>query len=188
MAPDTSANSTARPCLPNRQQEPAMNKLGIAAMAALAFTMQPVFGAGFMTAQEFVTRASASGHAEVELAKLALQKSSAPDIRAFAQKMVDDHDRTNQELTALARPRSLAVAGPDETQRAAIAELRKKSGPAFDAAYAQQAQKDHDEAVSLFSAAGTLEDDDKALAEFARKTLPRLTEHQQAAAQLGKVR
>ena len=47
--------------------------------------------------------------------------------------------------------------------------------------------KDHDEAVLLFSAAGTLEDDDKELAAFARKTLPVLTEHQQLAAHLGKV-
>lgn len=166
-----------------------MNKLGIAAIATLTLTLQQAFGAGFMTAQEFVTRASAAGHAEVELAKLALEKSSAPDIQAFARKMIEDHDRTGQELTALAKPRSLAVAtAPNDAQRAVIAELRKKSGPAFDQAYAQQAQKDHDEAVSLFSAAGTLEDEDRALAEFARKTLPKLTEHQQGAAQLGKVR
>jgi putative membrane protein len=164
-----------------------MNKLGIGAIAALAFTAQQVFGAGFMTAQEFVTRASAAGQGEVELGKLALEKSSAPDIKAFAQKMVEDHARVGQELAALAKQKGLALAtGPNDAQRAAIAGLRGKSGPDFDAAYAQQAQKDHDEAVSLFSAAGTL--DDKSLAGFARKTLPKLTEHQQAAAQLSKVR
>lgn len=164
-----------------------MNKLRIAAIAVLAFAAQQAFGAGFMTAQEFVTRASAAGHAEVELARLALEKTSAPDIKGFARKMMDAHGRIGQELAALAKPKGLAVAtGPDDEQVAALAALRGKSGPAFDAAYAQQAQKDHDEAVSLFSAAGTLED--KTLADFARRTLPKLTEHQQAAAHLSKVR
>ena len=164
-----------------------MRKLGFAAIATLAFTAQQAFCAGFMTAQEFVTRASAAGMAEVELSKLALEKSSAPDIMGFAQKMIADHGRIGQELAALAKPKGLVLAQtPNEAQRTALAELRKKSGPTFDAAYAQQAQKDHDEAVSLFSAAGTLED--TALAAFARQTLPKLTEHQQAAANLGKVR
>lgn len=164
-----------------------MNKLGIAVIAALAFTVQQAFGAGFLTAQEFVTRASAAGQAEVEMGKLALEKSTAPDIKAFAQKMVEDHTSTGQELATLAKSKGLApAAAPSDAQRAVIAGLRGKSGAAFDEAYAQQAQKDHDEAVSLFSAAGTLAD--TTLAEFARMTLPKLTAHQQAAAQLGKVR
>jgi putative membrane protein len=164
-----------------------MNKFGIALVAALVCTAPQAFGAGFMTAQEFVTRASAAGQAEVELAKLALEKSSAPDIKGFASKMVQEHGKIGEELAALAKPKGLAQApGLDDEQRAALAALRAKTGPAFDEAYAQQAQKDHDEAVSLFSAAGTLEE--KSLADFARRILPRLTEHQQAAAHLSKVR
>jgi putative membrane protein len=164
-----------------------MNKLAFAAIAALACTAQQGFAAGFLTAQEFVTRASAAGQAEVELGKLAIARSSAPDIRGFAQKMIEDHGRIGQELAMLAKSKGLAVsAAPDDAQRSVLAELRGKSGPAFDEAYAQQAQKDHDEAVSLFSAAGTLQD--TVLAEFARRTLPELTEHQQAAAHLSKVR
>lgn len=166
-----------------------MNKLAVAALVALAFPGQPVVAAGFLTAQDFVTRASAAGLAEVEMGKLALQKSNAPDIKAFAQKMVDDHDRSGQELAALAKSKGLTVATqPNDAQRAALAALRQKSGRQFDDAYAEQARKDHDEAVSLFSAAGTLEDKDTALAEFARRTLPKLTEHQQAAAHLNAVR
>jgi hypothetical protein len=62
----------------------------------------------------------------------------------------------------------LALApGSNDAQRAALAGLHAKSGPDFNEAHAQQALKDHDEAVSLFSAAGRLED--KTLAEFARQ-------------------
>jgi len=165
-----------------------MNKLRIALLGTLVLAGQQVLAAGFITPQEFVTRASAAGLGEVELGKLALEKSSAADIRAFAQKMVEDHGKSGAELAALARARMLSVASqPSEAQRTALAQLRQKSGQQFDTAWTEQMTKDHDEAVLLFSAAGTLEDDDKELAAFARKTLPVLTGHQQLAAHLGKV-
>jgi putative membrane protein len=165
-----------------------MNRLRIALLGTLVLAGQQALGAGFITPQEFVTRASAAGLGEVELGKLALQKSSAADIRAFAQKMVDDHGKTGAELAALAKARMLSVATqPNDAQRAALAQLRQKSGRQFDEAWTGQMAKDHDEAVLLFSAAGTLEDDDAELAAFSRKVLPVLSEHQQLAAHLGKV-
>lgn len=163
-----------------------MNKLRIALLGALMLAGQPLLAAGFITPQEFVTRASAAGLGEVELGKLALQKSDAADIRAFAQKMVEDHGKANAELAAVARTRALQVATqPSEAQRTALAQLRQKTGQQFNEAWTGQMVKDHDEAVLLFSAAGTLEDEE--LAAFSRKTLPVLTEHQQMAAHLGKV-
>jgi putative membrane protein len=170
------------------QEVEAMNKLRMLLLGALMFAGQQALGTGFLTPQEFVARASAAGLGEVELGKLALQKSSAADIRAFAQKMVEDHSRSGTELAALAKARMLPVATqPNEAQRAALAQLRQKTGQQFDEAWTGQMVKDHDEAVLLFSAAGTLEDDDAELAAFSRKLLPVLTEHQQLAAHLGKV-
>jgi putative membrane protein len=160
-----------------------MNMLRIAAIGALVFSGQLASGAGFLAPQEFVTRASAAGLGEVELGKLAVQKGSAAHVRAFAQKMIEDHGKSGAELAALAKKKALKLAAqPGEEQRTALAELRGKTGSEFDAAWIQQMVKDHDQAVSLFSAAGTLDDAD--LAGFARNTLPTLTEHQQMAAQL----
>jgi len=160
-----------------------MNRLRIVAIGALAFAGQLAWGAGFLAPQEFVTRASASGLGEVELGKLAIQKGSAAHVRAFAQKMIEDHGKAGAQLAALAKKKALKVAtAPGEEQRAALASLRDKTGGEFDQAWIEQMVKDHDQAVSLFSAAGTLDDGD--LAAFARQTLPTLTEHQQMAAQL----
>jgi putative membrane protein len=156
-----------------------MNKPIITLVATLV--AMPVVAAS-LTPREFVTQASAGGQAEVELGKLALQKSQAPEVRAFAQKMVDDHGKANAELASLARAKGMQLSGPNDEQRAAMEELRKKSGKDFDAAYAAAMSKDHDEDVSMFSAAGTLPD--AQLADFARKTLPVLTQHQQMAHQL----
>ncbi|MEJ0099012.1 MAG: DUF4142 domain-containing protein [Pseudomonadota bacterium] len=159
-----------------------MKKSGIVALVASLLVAQLGVAAGFLTPEEFVSRASAAGHSEVQLGKLAVQKSSAADVRAFAQKMIDDHGAAGAELAALAKKKGLAVALPGEAQLAIQAELQQKNGTEFDAAYAKQMLTDHDDAVSLFSAAGTLADAD--LAAFARKALPVLTQHQQMAKRL----
>lgn len=159
-----------------------MNKRSFAALAALLFVAQSSLAGGFLTAQEFVTRATASGQAEVEFSKLALEKSQDVNIRAFAQRMVTDHGRASAELAALAKSKGLKASAPTAEQRAALESLRQKMGKAFDVAYGKQMVEDHDEAVSLFSAAGTL--DDKELAAWASKLLPTLTNHQQTAHQL----
>ncbi len=159
-----------------------MNRLRIATLAAMALAGQYAFAAGFLTAQEFVTRATASAQVEVELSKLALEKSQDVNIRAFAQRMVADHGRAAAELAALARSKGLKAGVPTAEQRAAIDKLRQKTGRDFDSAYGRQMVEDHDEAVSLFSAAGTL--DDKELSAYAGKVLPTLTNHQQTAHQL----
>ena len=64
----------------------------------------------------------------------------------------------------------------------ALEDLRGKSGKEFDAAYAAQMVKDHNEAVALFTAASSLPDSE--LAGFASKTLPTLRDHQAMAKQL----
>jgi putative membrane protein len=156
-----------------------MNKPVITLLATMV--AMPVVAAS-LTPKEFVAQASAGGQAEVELGKLALQRSQAPDVRAFAQKMVDDHGKANAELASLAKAKGMELSGPNDEQRAMIEGLRKKSGKDFDAAYAAAMSKDHDEDVSMFSAAGTLQD--AQLADFARKALPVLTQHQQMAHQL----
>lgn len=160
-----------------------MNNSRVAILATMILGGS-VSAAGLLTPQEFVARALAAGQSEVEMAMLALDKSRAADIRAFAQKMVDDHGSAGMELAGLARAKGLPAAKPTEAQQAVLAELRKKSGKDFDKAYAERMVKDHDEAVALFSAAGTL--DDAELVGFARKTLPVLSGHQEMARQLGR--
>jgi putative membrane protein len=159
-----------------------MNKLRIASLAALVLAAQTTLAGGFLTAQEFVTRATAASRAEVEFSKLALEKSQDANVRAFAQRMVTDHGRAGAELAALANAKRLKPAELSAEQRARLDSLRQKAGKDFDAAYGRQMVEDHDEAVSLFSAAGTL--DDKELAAYASKLLPTLTNHQQTAHQL----
>jgi len=53
--------------------------------------------------QVFVTKAAQAGAAEVALGRLAASKSTTEAIRSFGQRMVDDHSKAGDQLSASAR-------------------------------------------------------------------------------------
>lgn len=133
---------------------------------------------------QFVLKASADGLAEVNLARLALQNSTNADVRKFAQRMLDDHTKTNQQLNALAdRALIRPAAQMDEKARQLYERLSRLRGAEFDRAYAEAMAKDHDEAVSLFEKESK-DLKNKDLKEFASKTLDTLKEHKDLAHKL----
>lgn len=152
--------------------------------AALALVPLAMGGEQPLTPAHFVAKASEAGVAEVELGKLAAQKGSTAEVRAYGQRMVTDHSRSGVELEQLAGRKGLAVTKvPSAAHTAVLEDLRGRNGKDFDAAYGKQMVKDHDEAVALFTAAGALQDQE--LSTFASRTLPVLREHQQQASHLG---
>jgi putative membrane protein len=135
------------------------------------------------TPATFVKTAAQDGMMEVALGKLAMSKSSNNDVKQFAQKMVQDHSETDQQLESLAKSKGLTVPTKlDARHEAMVKALSAKSGAAFDSAYAAHMVKGHTKAVTLFEAASASSDPD--LAAFAKKTLPTLQEHEQLASNL----
>lgn len=131
----------------------------------------------------FVKKAAQDGLTEVELGKIALDKSQNADVRAFAQRMVTDHGKANQELAALAKNKGIDAPRKLDAEHAAmVKEFESKSGTAFDASYSQHMNMDHTKAISLFEAAAKSPDAD--FAGFAKKTLPTLKEHKEMAEKL----
>src|SRR5262245_34408909 len=59
--------------------------------------------------QQFVKTVAGDNMAEVELGKLAEQKASRDDVKKFAQKMVDDHSKANDELKTLASSKNIML-------------------------------------------------------------------------------
>src|SRR5262245_44713885 len=55
-----------------------------------------------MEDQTFMRKAAESGMAEVKLAKLALDKSRNDEVKRFAQKLIDDHQKANDDLKQIA--------------------------------------------------------------------------------------
>jgi len=153
---------------------------------ALSTSMGTAFAA---TSNDFVDKAAAGGIAEVETSRLALEKSSSADIKAFANMMITDHSKANNELAALAKKHDIEV--PDSTTlvkqaKEKILDLRDES---FDAAYANNQVKAHEDTIELFKKEANTVTDDKVkgateLKGFAQKMLPALEKHLQMAKKL----
>lgn len=139
-----------------------------------------------LTDQKFVDKVVESGRAEIELSQLALQKSSNAKIKAFAQKMVDDHSKVSLEIKEIAQGRGLKVPLEMDGEHAkAQKKLQSLDGAAFDAHYIDLMVEDHEKNISLFTAAGADKKLDAQLQSFAQKTLPALREHLTHARTLG---
>lgn len=129
------------------------------------------------TDKEFVTKASASGLAEVNLSELAARVAQKDAVKQFARHMIADHMRSNQELTQLANQRSVAMAQKmDEKHQKLHEKLQKLSGDKFDHAYMESMVADHEEAVKLFEKESK-DGKDAAMKEWAGKLTPILKEH-----------
>ncbi len=131
----------------------------------------------------FVTKAAQDGLTEIELGKVALTKSLDPTVRNFAQRMVTDHGKANQELAAIASAKGIDAPKKLDAEHAALVKnLGAKDGPEFDAEYSTHMNMDHSKAIALFESAS--KSPDKDLANFAKKTLPTLQEHKELASKL----
>ena len=135
--------------------------------------------------QNFVMQAAQAGMTEVELGKVAMEKSTDTDVRTFAGLMIREHGKANDELASLVQGHDIDVPSTlDEKHRKTVTELTSKTGADFDAAYAKQMIADHGEAVSLFRSAASANDLSPALANFAYRTVPVIEEHKQMADEL----
>ena len=113
---------------------------------------------------------------------------------SFAQQMVQDHQKANEELMKLAAERGFAAQGSKGSQplkSEAAAETQAKqataqlSGDAFDRKYMQDQERDHAQAIKLYEAAAANSKDEK-LRQFATAQLPVLKHHLEMAQALNK--
>ncbi|HZM59050.1 MAG TPA: DUF4142 domain-containing protein [Vicinamibacterales bacterium] len=127
--------------------------------------------------QEFARKVAAGGHAEVELAKLAQQKSSSDEVKMFASRLETDHMKANTELMKVASEKKWNLpTEPTADQKNQKAKLEKLSGKAFDNAYVDLMVKNHRTNIPAFEREAS-KGADADLKQFASNTLPTLKEH-----------
>ncbi len=127
--------------------------------------------------QKFVMEAAEGGMMEVELGRLAAQKASSADVKAFGQRMVTDHSKANQQLMDLASSKGITLSktlsADKQKERDRFASL---SGAEFDRMYMSHMLKDHKKDVSEFEKESQ-KATDTGVRSFAQTTLPVLREH-----------
>jgi len=128
----------------------------------------------------FLTEAASGGMTEVELGKIASSKAQNADVKKFAEMMVTDHSKANDELKALAVTKKVTLpATPIAKHQAVIQKLQGLSGAEFDKAYVDDMLEDHEKDVAEFEKQSQSNPDADVKA-FAAKTLPTLKKHLEA--------
>lgn len=149
-------------------------------------------GSGHMAKDEgkFVHKALKGGKSEVALATMAAERASHADVKSFAQRLVTDHTKANEELTALASRKGLdnamatqgkpdkdrAKADKADKDNAVMDRMTKLSGESFDRAFMEYQVRHHEQEVKDFERMANQAKDPEVRA-FAAKTVPVLKEH-----------
>jgi putative membrane protein len=157
--------------------------LVVASALLAACAGAPETGTPAGTRSDFAREAAIANMTEIELGKLAVDKSGDPAIRAFAQRMVDEHSKAFAELKAVVGNSGVGTPTQlDGPHGARVQRLDRLSGAEFDVAYTEAMVVEHRQAIERFErerGAG-----DTALSAYAAKYLPALREHLREAAAL----
>jgi putative membrane protein len=119
-----------------------------------------------------------SNLAEIQTGRLALSKSQNPQVREFAQRMIDDHTTAMQSLQRLAQAKGVTLPTDTDFKHKAIAtELGVLSGGAFDRQYLSQVGvTDHKNTYDLLMQTSRNATDPE-LRAYALKFLPIVSGH-----------
>ena len=133
---------------------------------------------------EFLAEAASASMMEVELGKLALEKSTSPKVKDFARMIVDDHTKAIADLENIATQKNVAlpVALMDKHQKM-VDKIKDEKGKEFDKKYLDAMVSDHKEDIEEFKEISE-ETKDLNVKEFAAKSLPKLAAHLEMAERL----
>jgi putative membrane protein len=132
----------------------------------------------------FMRHAAADSLAEIQMGRIALDKSSSAQVKELAQRIIDDHTKANDQLMSIAQRKQVTLpTEPMPMQKKEADKLKAMSGKAFDEAYAKAMVKDHRKAIKMFGMENQ-EAADSDVKEFASTTLPVLKTHLQMAEQI----
>lgn len=134
----------------------------------------------------FLVKAADGGMAEVKLGQLAQEKGNDPRVKDFGSMMIHDHSAVNDQVKALAAQRNVTL--PDsvgDDHKKLIADLSKKSGKAFDKAYADAMVKGHESTIDLFQSSLDKSNDTE-VKNFINNTLPKIKSHLEAIKEIQK--
>lgn len=129
--------------------------------------------------QEFVTKAAVGGMFEIQSSQLALQKSQDQSIRAFAQKMIDDHTKADDQLKSVAKGEKVPTS-LDQQHEQMLKILQADTGSHFTEQFKQMQVLAHQQTIDVFQSYAE-HGGNRQIKQFAEQTLPTLKQHLQMA-------
>ena len=100
--------------------------------------------------QRFVEKASIVNMAEIQLGQLAAERAQDPQVKQFAQTMVDDHTKAQEQLKTVASDQNIPIPSAlDGKHQKLHDKLAKLQGAEFDRAYMDAMVDGHKDAEKL---------------------------------------
>jgi putative membrane protein len=131
------------------------------------------------TDRDFLEKAAKASMSEVAISRVAATRTSNPEVRRFAQMMIEDHENANEQLGSLASGRGISLPAKDP----APDRWEKRAAKSFDKDYVDKMVSDHEDVVKLFEKQARNGEDADTVA-FARQNLPKMQAHLQHALDL----
>ncbi len=128
------------------------------------------------TARYFLIQASIGNLQEAAIGKLAADKAVDPEVKAFASRMITDHN--NNEIQLMQVARSAGVQLPAEATTPPVEDLMLRNTPEkdFDRMYVHMMVPDHRQTIKLFEKYAWT-GKNPAVKAYAAQSLPTLKEH-----------
>jgi len=135
--------------------------------------------------EEFAQSAAQSDGYELAAAQTALAQSRNPQVRAFAQRMIADHEQMARALADAAKASGLEPPHPHVggDQSRFLASLQSLRGDDFDREYGRQQMLAHTSALTVMRSYAE-KGSDPNLRRMAASSVPTIESHLQAARQL----
>jgi len=126
---------------------------------------------------DFVVNTMEASYAEIEIAKLALERSADEQVKSLAKKLEDDHNAIIGELRTYADEKGIVVPiAETDQQRKELNQLAGKDARNFDQELCEVLMDNHKEAVNEFEQKLDKTEDPE-LKNWISKTLPTLKSH-----------
>jgi putative membrane protein len=126
--------------------------------------------------RDFFEKAAKASMSEVEISRVAAERTSNPEVKKFAQMMIADHQAAFDDLASLATAKGVSLPAKELHP----GRWEKRDAKNFDRDYINKMVSDHEDVVKLFEKQAKDGDDPDAVA-FARKYLSTLQQHLQQA-------
>lgn len=132
--------------------------------------------------RDFMKNAAEAGLAEVQAARLAVNKGTDQQLKNYARRLIDDHTKANERLHKLAQAKGVSLpSDPSVAQKAKLEMLQAADGADFDRRFAENLGIEaHRSVIDLFRKE-VAQGRDPQVKAFAQQTLPTLQRHLQTA-------
>ena len=135
---------------------------------------------------EFLSRAMECNSIEREVAQFAAKTATNPDVRAFAQRLAEDHTKMATKLADTAKNLKVTLTPvPDKAARDQVAAIEKLTGKDLDQKFLAFIVASHEKALQQIDQAAK-QTKDEAVRAFAEEAAKAIRKHHEEAKELQK--